>query len=94
MWVVEKFEECDDFLKEWKAENPHEVYPDFVRLRCLYDRKESLEIAKEIADGYMAVEEFDAPFEDVRMLYEMMALIYGELGEEELRKEAAEKMNA
>lgn len=89
---LERYEECDRFLKQWKEENPAEVYPDFVYLRCLCDRKD-LEKARQLADKYMTVDEFDAPMEDVRMLYEMASLIYGELGEEELRQKAEEKMN-
>ena len=89
-----RYEECDEGLKQWKHENEKEVYPDFVRLRCLYERKQNPEELKELADSYMAIKEIDAPHEDVMMLYEMIALIYGDLGEEELRKEAEERMNA
>ncbi|MBQ9328025.1 MAG: hypothetical protein IJ225_05770 [Solobacterium sp.] len=89
-----RYEECDSFLKEWKQENESEVYPDFVRLRCLYDRKQDNDEVKALADAYMAKKEIDAPHEDVMMLYEMIALIYGELGESELKHEAVERMNA
>ncbi len=89
-----RFEECDEGLKDWKHENDEEVYPDFVRLRCLYERKADNEKLKELADSYMAREEIDAPHEDVMMLYEMIALIYAELGETELQQEAEERMNA
>ena len=89
-----RYEECDEGLKDWKHENDEEVYPDFVRLRCLYERKADNEKLKELADSYMAREEIDAPHEDVMMLYEMIALIYAELGETELQQEAEERMNA
>ena len=91
---LERYEECDEGLKDWKHENDEEVYPDFVRLRCLYERKADNEKLKELADSYMAREEIDAPHEDVMMLYEMIALIYAELGETELQQEAEERMNA
>ena len=42
----------------------------------------------------MAIEEIDAPHEDVMMLYEIIALIYADLGEPELQQEAEERMNA
>ena len=89
-----RYDECDAHLKDWKHENEKEVYPDFVRLRCLYERKADSAKLKELADSYMAIEEIDAPHEDVMMLYEMIALIYADLGESELQQEAEERMNA
>ncbi len=89
-----RYEECDAVLKEWKEENTNEVYPDFVRLRCLYDRKADPEKLKKLADAFMAIEEYDAPYEDVMMLYEMIALIYADLGETELQQKAEQRMNA
>ncbi|MBR2675323.1 MAG: hypothetical protein IKE28_00235 [Solobacterium sp.] len=88
-----RYEECDAFLKEWKEEDPDEVYSDFVGLRCLYERKQDPEQLKKLCDFYMERKEFNAPSEDVRSLYEMIAIIYGELGEEELQKKAEERMN-
>ena len=89
-----RYEECDAGLKRWKYENETEVYPDFVWLRCARDRKQNPEELKALADSYMAKEKIDAPHEDVMMLYEMIALIYADLGEEKLRKEAEARMNA
>ena len=89
-----RYDECDEHLKVWKHENDREVYPDFVRLRCLYERKADPAKLKELADSYMAVEEIDAPHEDVMMLYEMISLIYADLGETELARKAEERMNA
>lgn len=89
-----RYDECDEHLKAWKHENDKEVYPDFVRLRCLYERKADSAKLKKLADSYMAIEEIDAPHEDVMMLYEIIALIYADLGEPELQQEAEERMNA
>lgn len=88
-----RYEECDAFLKDWKEEDPDEVYSDFVGLRCLYERKQDPEKLKKLCDLYMGRKNFNAPSEDVRSLYEMIAIIYGELGEEELQKKAEERMN-
>ena len=88
-----RYEECDAFLKEWKEEDPDEVYSDFVGLRCLHERKQDSEKLKKLCDLYMGRKNFNAPSEDVRSLYEMIAIIYGELGEEELQKKAEERMN-
>jgi tetratricopeptide (TPR) repeat protein len=88
-----RYEECDAFLKEWKEEDPDEVYSDFVGLRCMYERKQDPEKLKKLCDLYMGRKNFNAPSEDVRSLYEMIAIIYGELGEEELQKKAEERMN-
>ena len=65
-----------------------------MRLRCLYERKADSAKLKKLADSYMAIEEIDAPHEDVMMLYEIIALIYADLGEPELQQEAEERMNA
>ena len=89
-----RYGECDQFLNDWKSENIKEVYPDFVKLRCLYDRRPDNQRMKSLADSYMVIEEIDAPHEDVMMLYEMVALIYADLGEKELQAEAEERMNA
>ena len=88
-----RYEECDAFLKDWKEEDPDEVYSDFVGLRCMYERKQDPEKLKKLCDLYMGRKNFNAPSEDVRSLYEMIAIIYGELGEEELQKKAEERMN-
>ena len=88
-----RYEECDAFLKEWKEEDPDDVYTDFVGLRCLYERKQDPERLKKLCDLYMERTNFNAPSEDVRSLYEMIAIIYGELGEEKLQKKAEERMN-
>ncbi len=88
-----RYVECDDFLRDWKDEDPDEVYSDFVGLRCLYERKQDPERLKKLCDFYMNRKEFhNAPSEDVRSLFEMIAIIYGELGEEELQKQAEERM--
>lgn len=88
-----RYEECDAFLKDWKEEDPDEVYSDFVGLRCMHERKQDPEKLKKLCDLYMGRKNFNAPSEDVRSLYEMIAIIYGELGEEELQKKAEERMN-
>ena len=89
-----RYEECDAFLKSWKEEDPDEAYPDFVGLRCLYERKADPARLKELCDTYMEKKDFKGPSEDVRSIFEMIAIIYGELGEEELQKKAEARMNA
>ena len=89
-----RYEECDAFLKSWKEEDPDEAYPDFVSLRCMYERKADPAVLKELCDRYMEKNDFKGPSEDVRSIFEMIAIIYGELGEEELQKKAEERMNA
>ncbi len=74
-----RYEECDAFLDEWKAENRDEVYPDVVRLICLAARKK-LDEAEALADRMMEVETFNAPGEDVIVLFELIIQIYREAG--------------
>ena len=89
-----RYEACDEFLKDWKDEDPNDFYVDFVALRCQYERKEEPSRLKALCDRYMEKKEFNAPIEDVRSIFEMISIIYGELGETELQKEAEERMNA
>ena len=42
----------------------------------------------------MEKKDFKGPSEDIRSIFEMIAIIYGELGEEELQKKAEARMNA
>lgn len=83
--------ECDAYLDAWKNENAEEVYPDVVRIICLLARNEK-EAAKQLADAYMAKEEFNAPSEDVILLFELISQVYQEIGDKAGVEKAQERV--
>ena len=86
-----RYDECDAYLDAWKSENAEEVYPDVVRIICLLARNRKEE-AKKLADYYMEKEEFNAPSEDVILLFELISQVYRELGDEKGVEKAQERV--
>ena len=74
-----------------KKENAEEVYPDVVRIICLLARNQKDE-AKRLADFYMQKEEFNAPSEDVILLFELISQVYREIGDEKGVEQAQERV--
>ena len=86
-----RFAECDAYIDAWKKENAEEVYPDVVRIICLLARNQKDE-AKRMADFYMQKEEFNAPSEDVILLFELISQVYREIGDEKGVEQAQERV--
>ncbi len=86
-----RHKECDAYLDAWKKENEEEVYPDVVRIICLLARNEKEE-ARKLADFYMEKEEFNAPSEDVILLFELISQVYREVGDEKAVEKAQERV--